>query len=289
MDEAAALAEADYEYRKIEIKGISDSVQDVIESIQGKGLAGRKERVALASSAEEADLVVEIRARRSGKTLPTQLKADRCYLLFSLGPGGKLDAERFAEGSIELPAGKFGYAVWKLASPKPESPVFLFESYNGGGSEFGCHGAAANAAAVAIDSSSRTTGRCRRHPERVTYAISSWYSQPSRFGPLLGIMPPCPTSPSILATLGPLAGHFDDVRVTAGNVEAHGWMLGRNSQDGCHVPLRRRPAPRPGGSAARPDVARAHPWIDDAAGSGFSVQRHECPSADGAARPGRLP
>ena len=150
-DEAAALAEADYEYRKIEMKGINDAVKDVIESIQGKGIAGRKEPVVLVSSAEEADLVVEIRARRSGKTLPTQLKADRCYLLFSLGPGGKLDAERFAKVPSTYRPGKFGYAVWRLASPKPESPVFLFESYNGGGSEFGCQGAAANAAAVAIE------------------------------------------------------------------------------------------------------------------------------------------
>src|SRR5262245_12227155 len=67
VEEAAALAEADYEYRKIEIKKITDSVQDVIESIQGKGLAGRKDRVELASSAEEADLVVEVRARRYGQ------------------------------------------------------------------------------------------------------------------------------------------------------------------------------------------------------------------------------
>jgi hypothetical protein len=151
VDEAAALAEADYEYRKIELKGISDSVKDVIESIQGKGLAGRKERVALASSAEEADLVVEVRARRSGKTLPTQIKADRCYLLFSLGPGGQLEPERFSRVPANYRPGKFGAAVWRLASPRPESPVFVFESYNGGGSEFGCHGAAANAAATAIE------------------------------------------------------------------------------------------------------------------------------------------
>ena len=150
-DEAAALAEADYEYRKIEIKGINDSVQDVIESIRGKGLAGRKERVALVSSAEEADLVVEVRARRSGKTLPTQIKADRCYVLFTLGPGAKLDAERFAKVPANYRPGKFGAAVYRLASPKPDNPVFLFESYNGGGSEFGCHGAAGNAAATAID------------------------------------------------------------------------------------------------------------------------------------------
>ena len=92
-----------------------------------------------------------MRARRSGKTLPTQLKADRCYLLFSLGPGAKVDAAHFAKVPANYRPGKFLYAVWRLASPKPENPVFVFESYNGGGSEFGCHGAAANAAAVAID------------------------------------------------------------------------------------------------------------------------------------------
>ena len=151
VDEAAALAEADYEYRKIEIKGINDSVQDVIESIRGKGMAGRKERVELTSSAEEADLVVEVRARRSGKTLPTQFKPDRCYVLFSLGPGGKVDPERFARVPASYRPGKWNAAVYRLASPKPESPAFLFESYNGGGSEFGCWGAAGNAAASAID------------------------------------------------------------------------------------------------------------------------------------------
>lgn len=149
--EAAALAEADYEYRKIELKGINDSVQDVIESIQGKGLAGRKERLTLVTSAAEADLVVEVLARRSGKTLPTQIKADRCYLLFTIGAGAQLEAARFDRVPATWRPGKFGHAVWRLATPKPERPVFVLESYNGGGSEFGCHGEAANAASVAID------------------------------------------------------------------------------------------------------------------------------------------
>lgn len=41
--------------------------------------------------------------------------------------------------------------AWKISSPRPEKPVFVFEGYNGGGSEFGCHGAAANAASAVID------------------------------------------------------------------------------------------------------------------------------------------
>ncbi len=149
--EAAALAEADYEYRKIELKGIDDSVKDVVESIQGKGMAGRKERLVLAPSVQDADLVVEVQARRSGKTLPTQFKADRCYLLFTIGAGAHLDAARFDRVPPNWRPGKFGHAVWRLATPKAERPVFVLESYNGGGSEFGCHGEAANAASVAID------------------------------------------------------------------------------------------------------------------------------------------
>jgi hypothetical protein len=152
LEEAAALAEADYEYRKIETKGLSDAVKDVINSIQGKGIsAGRKDRVVLANTPADADLVLEVQARRTGKTLPTQLKADRCYLLFTIGAGGKLDSQRFAKVPMNYRPGKFGYSVWRLASPKPERPVFTFESYNGGGNEFGCQGAAANAASVALD------------------------------------------------------------------------------------------------------------------------------------------
>src|SRR5688572_2685277 len=87
LEEAEALAEADYEYRKIDPKGIADSVKDLTESIQGKGVAGRKERITLVESAADADLVVEVQARRSGKTLPTQIKPDRCFVLFTVGVG----------------------------------------------------------------------------------------------------------------------------------------------------------------------------------------------------------
>jgi hypothetical protein len=151
LEEAEALAEAEYEYRKIDPKGLADSVEDVTESIQGKGSASRKDSVILAPSAAEADLVLEVAARRSGKTLPTQLKPDRCFLLFNVAPGGKLDAASFAKVPASYRPKRFGMWVWKLASPKAERPVFTFESYNGGGNEFGCQGAAANAAAGAVE------------------------------------------------------------------------------------------------------------------------------------------
>ena len=39
-----------------------------------------------------------------------------------------------------------GLRVWRLAGPSAEKPFFYFESYNGGGKEFGCQSAAADAA-----------------------------------------------------------------------------------------------------------------------------------------------
>ena len=53
--------------------------------------------------------------------------------------------------------------MWRLASPRPETPYFLIESYNGGGNEFGCNGAAANAASVAIDKFIQDNGVAAGH------------------------------------------------------------------------------------------------------------------------------
>lgn len=156
LEEAEALARADYEYRKIEPKAVQDSVEDIVKSLQGKGTAGRKERVVLASSAADADLVVEVLARRSEKTLPTQFKPDWCYVFFSIGAGGKTDPARFAKVPHEYRIRKgFGWGIYKIAGPSTESPVFRFETNNlmttGGWGEFGCFGSAANAASAAVD------------------------------------------------------------------------------------------------------------------------------------------
>src|SRR5262249_20781449 len=151
LEEAEALADADYEYRKIDPKGLSDSAKDVSNSFQGKGIAGHKDRVEMVGSAAGAALVVEAAARRTGKTLPTQLKPDRCYILFTVGPGGKMDPKQLTKVPANYRPKKFGLYAWKIASPKADKPVFYFESYNGGGNEFGCQGAAANAASSAVD------------------------------------------------------------------------------------------------------------------------------------------
>jgi len=156
LEEAEALARADYEYRKIDPKAIKDAVGNIVNSIQGKGTAGRKDRVTLASSAADAQLVLEVLARRSEKTLPTDIKPEWCYVYFSIGPGGKMDPARFAKVPPEYRIRKgFGWGIYKIAGPSADTPVFRFESNNlmtsGAWGSFGCFGSAANAASAAVD------------------------------------------------------------------------------------------------------------------------------------------
>ncbi len=156
LEEAEALARADYNYRKIDPKGIADAVQDIVKSVQGKGTAGRKDAVSLVSSAADADLVVEVLARRAEKELPTDLKPEWCYVFFSIGPGGKLDSARFAQipPTYRIRKG-FGWGIYKIAGPGADSPVFRFESNNlmtnGAWGAFGCYGSAANATSAAVE------------------------------------------------------------------------------------------------------------------------------------------
>ena len=159
LEEAEALADAEYEYRTIDPKNLSDAVKDLTESIQGKGIAGRKDRVILVGSAQEAALVLEVAARRSGKSLPTQIKADRCFLLFDIRPGGAMDAARFTKVPATYRPKRFGSSAYRIAAPRPEKTAFTFESNNGGGAEFGCHGAAANAAASMLEKFIEDNGR----------------------------------------------------------------------------------------------------------------------------------
>jgi hypothetical protein len=94
---------------------------------------------------------MSVAACRSAKTYPTQSRADRCYVLFTVGPGANLSAAQFAKVPAAYRLGKLGLNAWKIAGPRPEAPIIYFESYNGGGKEFGCEASAASAASAALD------------------------------------------------------------------------------------------------------------------------------------------
>jgi hypothetical protein len=151
LEEAEALADVDYEYRKIDPKAIGDAVEDVARAAEGKGLqAMKKDHIKLAPSAADADLVVEVVARRSAKPLGAVLPSD-CWVLFTIGPGGKTPAVQFSKIPVTYRVRKFMLPAWKVAGPSDTKAAFTFEAWNGGGSPVGCHGAAANAASGLID------------------------------------------------------------------------------------------------------------------------------------------
>ena len=62
-----------------------------------------------------------------------------------------MDPKQFAKVPADYRIKKFGTRAWRIAGPTSDQPVFHFESYNGGGKEFGCRSAAANAASAAVD------------------------------------------------------------------------------------------------------------------------------------------
>lgn len=152
LEEAQAVAMAAWQYRKLDPKAVADGVKDLNRAAEGKGMqAGKKNHLTLATSAADADLVVEVRARRS-ESNGGGFTATDCWVLFSIGRGSKTEAARFAKiPATYRPKTSFGLKAFKIAGPTSERPVFMFEGYNGGGSSFGCHGAAANGASSAVD------------------------------------------------------------------------------------------------------------------------------------------
>jgi hypothetical protein len=150
LEQAEALADADYEYRKADPRAAFDTAREIAESFQERR-GDHPGPIVITTTADEADLVVEVAACRSAKSFPTQSKPDRCYVLFTLGAGGRMDPKQFSKVPADYPIKKFGPRAWRIAGPTRDRPVFYFESYNGGGKEFGCPDAAAHAASATVD------------------------------------------------------------------------------------------------------------------------------------------
>jgi hypothetical protein len=149
-EEAVALAEADYAYRKVKQEGLVDTAEDIRKSIVGDGVAGKKEWMRLVTSRDDAEVIVEVNGRRSGSSGAQgglmALRDDQYWISVLVKPGPKLPAERFGAVPRTYRFRRVGYQAWRLAVPRPESPVWRFEA-------FGMQrwGAAANVVSVLIE------------------------------------------------------------------------------------------------------------------------------------------
>jgi hypothetical protein len=132
-DEAVVLAEADYAYRKVKVEGLADSAEDIRKAILGEGLSGEKNQIRVVSSADEAQLIVEVNGRRSSSSGATgglmALRDDQFYISFLVKAGPKLPAERFASVPRTYRLRGMGATVYRLGVPKPDAPWWRFEAY----------------------------------------------------------------------------------------------------------------------------------------------------------------
>lgn len=132
-EEAVALAQADYAYRKVKSDGLADSAEDIRKAIAGEGLSGEKNRIQVVSSADEAQLIVEVNGRRSSSSGATgglmALRDDQFYISFLLKAGPKLQAERFANVPRTYRLRGVGATVYRLGVPKADAPWWRFEAY----------------------------------------------------------------------------------------------------------------------------------------------------------------
>lgn len=144
-EEAEALAEADWAYRRVKQEGLSDSAEDIKKSLAGEGMAGKKENVTIVTSRDEAQLIVEVNGRRSANTAGGY-RDNQYWVSFLIKPGPRLSADRFAAVPRTYRFRRLGYNAWRLAIPRPESPAWRFEAY--GDLRWG---AAANVASLVIE------------------------------------------------------------------------------------------------------------------------------------------
>jgi hypothetical protein len=132
-DEAVALTQADYAYRKIKPQGLADSAEDIRKAIAGAGMSGEKNNIRLVSSAEEAQLIVEVNGRRSSSSGATggllAVRDDQFYISFLVKAGPKLRADRFANVPRTYRLRGMGATVYRLGVPKPDAPWWRFEAY----------------------------------------------------------------------------------------------------------------------------------------------------------------
>jgi hypothetical protein len=148
--EAEALANANWAYRKVKQEGLSDTVDDLKKSLIGDGVAGKKENVRLVSSPEQAQLIVEVNGRRSAysgtKGGVFAIRDDHFYISFLVKAGPQLAADRFAAVPRTYRFHRFSYQAWRLAIPRADSPVWRFEAF--GDLRWG---AAANVASAVVE------------------------------------------------------------------------------------------------------------------------------------------
>lgn len=129
LEDDQAEAEAALAYLDISPQGLSDSAQDIRESLAGKGTAGVKEYAKYVNAPELADIVVEVVGRRSSKSDYTLPRDDQYYVAFKITGGPNFDATRLGKVPPKYTGGGFGRRSVKIHTWSADEPYITLEAF----------------------------------------------------------------------------------------------------------------------------------------------------------------
>jgi hypothetical protein len=110
---------------------LAGTVDDVKKAITGAGLRGRRKHLVLVDSPAQAQLLVEVRARRSGSPFGLGVAGGvlnrKHFVLFAIKPGATISAERFAA----IPRTDARERL-EFGPMRPDAPEWLMEALGRG-------------------------------------------------------------------------------------------------------------------------------------------------------------
>jgi hypothetical protein len=128
-EEAVFLELSEWDYRHTKPESLTDSVADVKDAFVGKGIAMKREHIVVASSREEAQLLVEIDGRRSDRKWNLNPADDDYYVRVRISRGPKLSEAQFAAVPPMYRYRVGGQDIMRLGIAGPSAPYWRFESH----------------------------------------------------------------------------------------------------------------------------------------------------------------
>jgi hypothetical protein len=128
-EEAIFLEISEWDYRHTKPASLTDTVGDVKDALAGKGIAFKREHVVVASSREEAQLVVEVDGRRSDRKWSLNPADDDFYVRVRISRGPKLSEAQFAAVPAMYRFRIAGQDIMRLGVANASTPYWRFESH----------------------------------------------------------------------------------------------------------------------------------------------------------------
>ena len=123
-EEAELRLNTDWIYRTRGSEPLPRNVSDLKDALQGIGLAGKKENVEIVATPEQAQLIVEVNAVRTGNMADDDLLNDEFWVSVLIKRGPQLSAAQFAA----VPRTYRFLQVTRLAAPTDAAPWWRFEA-----------------------------------------------------------------------------------------------------------------------------------------------------------------